>query len=159
MLHLTVNNHHTFDLDPTLLGTGVDVQRAPGGAFSVVRDGRSCTVQVERFDKAGKEIVLTIGVNRYTVKVEEPLDRLLQKMGLDVAATASVQPLRAPMPGLVLRVLVEPGAAVQKGDSLVVLEAMKMENVLKASAPGMVKAVAVQEKTAVEKGAVLVEWE
>ena len=64
--------------------------------------------------------------------------------------------MKAPMPGLVVRVLVEPGQVVTTGMGLVVLEAMKMENELKAAAAGVVEAVAVKPGQAVEKGQVLV---
>ena len=67
--------------------------------------------------------------------------------------------LRAPMPGLVVRILVEPGQAVARGGGLVVLEAMKMENELKAAADGTVKTVRVGTGEPVEKGQVLVEFE
>jgi biotin carboxyl carrier protein len=65
--------------------------------------------------------------------------------------------LKAPMPGLVVRVEVEPGQQVTAGAPLVVLEAMKMENQLAAPAAGTVTAVRVQPGVTVEKGAVLVE--
>lgn len=65
--------------------------------------------------------------------------------------------VKAPMPGLVVRVLVESGQAVRAGEGLVVLEAMKMENELKAPAEGVVTAVGAREGQAVDKGAVLVE--
>ena len=67
--------------------------------------------------------------------------------------------LRAPMPGLVVRVLVEPGQTVSRGGGVVVLEAMKMENELKAAADGTVKAVRIGTGEPVEKGQVLVEFE
>lgn len=67
--------------------------------------------------------------------------------------------LKAPMPGLVLRVQVAPGQAVAAGTGLVVLEAMKMENELKAPAPAVVRTVRVQPGEAVEKGQVLLEFE
>jgi biotin carboxyl carrier protein len=67
--------------------------------------------------------------------------------------------LRAPMPGLVVRVQVEPGQAVSPGAGMVVLEAMKMENELKAAGPGVVRSVLVGPGEAVEKGQVLVEFE
>jgi pyruvate carboxylase subunit B len=63
------------------------------------------------------------------------------------------------MPGLVTRVLVAAGDAVRAGDSIVVMEAMKMENELRAKSDGTVRAVAVTPGTAVEKGMVLVELE
>jgi pyruvate carboxylase subunit B len=64
--------------------------------------------------------------------------------------------VKAPMPGLVLRVLVEPGQRVEAGAGLAVLEAMKMENQIKAPVAGAVVAVRVSAGTAVEKGQVLV---
>jgi biotin carboxyl carrier protein len=67
--------------------------------------------------------------------------------------------LKAPMPGLVVRVQVQPGDRVAMGAGLVVLEAMKMENELKAQADGSVKTVRVAPGEAVEKGQVLVEFE
>ena len=63
------------------------------------------------------------------------------------------------MPGLIVRINVEPGMQVQPGQGLVVMEAMKMENELRASAAGVVKAVRVSPGTAVERGTVLVELE
>ncbi|MFN5942184.1 MAG: biotin/lipoyl-containing protein, partial [Bacteroidota bacterium] len=61
------------------------------------------------------------------------------------------------MPGMVLKILVEPGQQIEKGQGVLILEAMKMENVLKSSAAAMVKSIKVSEKSAVEKGAILVE--
>ena len=66
--------------------------------------------------------------------------------------------LKAPMPGLVVRVQVETGQSVGAGTGVVVLEAMKMENELRTSAPGVVAAVRVRAGEAVEKGQVLVEF-
>jgi biotin carboxyl carrier protein len=67
--------------------------------------------------------------------------------------------LRAPMPGMVVRIQVEPGQSVASGAGVVVLEAMKMENELKAAGPGVVRSVLVGPGEAVEKGQVLVEFE
>lgn len=74
------------------------------------------------------------------------------------AEHAGPQVLRAPMPGLVVRVLAQPGQEVGAGQGLVVLEAMKMENELKAAAAGTVDRVHVTPGQAVEKGAVLVSF-
>jgi pyruvate carboxylase subunit B len=63
------------------------------------------------------------------------------------------------MPGLIVRVLVQPGDVVQAGQGVIVIEAMKMENELRASSAGVVRAVSVAAGSAVEKGAVLVEFE
>src|SRR5690606_27401258 len=64
--------------------------------------------------------------------------------------------VKAPMPGLVVRVAVAVGDTVVAGQGLVVLEAMKMENERKAPAPGVIEALAAVPGSAVEKGTVLV---
>ncbi len=95
------------------------------------------------------------------VRVEtDALDERMRTIR-DLTAAATVSsgpaPLRAPMPGLVVRVQVAVGDAVTAGQGLVVVEAMKMENELRATANGIVVAVHATVGTAVEKGAMLVE--
>lgn len=95
------------------------------------------------------------------VRVEtDALDERMRTIR-DLTAAATVSsgpaPLRAPMPGLVVRVQVAVGDAVTAGQGLVVVEAMKMENELRATANGIVTAVHATVGTAVEKGAMLVE--
>jgi biotin carboxyl carrier protein len=80
-------------------------------------------------------------------------------MGLDMSAMQKAEPIKAPMPGMVLKVLVTVGQQINKGDGLIVLEAMKMENILKATATATVKSIKATERTAVEKGAILIELE
>ena len=102
---------------------------------------------------------LEIGGDRWEVEVVDERTRYIR--GLTAGAERRRGPviLRAPMPGLVLRVLVEPGQEVAAGAGLIVLEAMKMENELKAPAAGTVGAVRAQAGQAVEKGQVLVEFQ
>ncbi|MEI8280127.1 MAG: acetyl-CoA carboxylase biotin carboxyl carrier protein subunit, partial [Bacteroidota bacterium] len=77
----------------------------------------------------------------------------------DIKAAHKVESIKAPMPGMILKILVEAGQQINKGDGLIILEAMKMENILKAGSTATVKAIKVTERTAVEKGAVLIELE
>ena len=81
------------------------------------------------------------------------------RLGLSVGGVQQQNTVKAPMPGLVLQILVEPGQVVQKGDPLLLLEAMKMENVIKAAGHGQVKTVAVEKGAAVDKGQLLLEME
>ncbi|MBW8688395.1 biotin/lipoyl-containing protein [Chitinophaga rhizophila] len=128
----------------------------PGGSHSVILDGKSFVAQVTKIDRDTKTVTIVIDQQEYEVVVEEPIDQLLAEMGMKDALNRKVNDLKAPMPGLVLKVLVEPGQAIKKGDPVLILEAMKMENVFKAAADAVVKEVKVKEKTAVEKGEVLV---
>jgi biotin carboxyl carrier protein len=67
--------------------------------------------------------------------------------------------VKAPMPGLVVNILVEIGQEIKKGDSLVILEAMKMENVLKATGDAKVKSILISKGGAVTKGQIMIEFE
>lgn len=82
---------------------------------------------------------------------------LLEQFGAGEASRQDEREVRAPMPGLVVKVLVEPGEVVQKGQGLVILEAMKMENELRAPAAGTVHRVHIQSGQAVQKNQALIE--
>ena len=105
-------------------------------------------------DAEGNATVRINGV-RKDIRVMDERTQLLEKMGMSVAASAGSGDVHAPMPGKVLQVLVEPGHAWRRANLLLVLEAMKMENVIKATAAGTVSEVPVHEGDAVEKGACL----
>jgi biotin carboxyl carrier protein len=166
MIQIAVNGNETFDIDQQgnqlfLNGALSDssVVYQPNGLISILHRNKSYTALVEKVDIAAKELTLRIDGQRYVLQVKEDIDLLLSKMGMNMAASQKAAPVKAPMPGMVLKVLVEPGQQVNKGDGLLILEAMKMENVLKASASATVKSVKITERTAVEKGAVLIEME
>lgn len=72
------------------------------------------------------------------------------------APAVSGEPVKSPMPGTIINVLVKPGQAVKTGDVLVILEAMKMENEIKAAKDATVVSVAVNKGESVDTGAVLV---
>lgn len=136
-----------------------DIAWLPNGMISILYKGKSYTVIADKTDFVNKELVFRINGQTYTAVVKEPIDQLLSSMGMDLNAMQRAEPVKAPMPGMVLRILVTPGQQIRKGDGLLILEAMKMENVLKATADGIVKTIKAVEKTAVEKGATLIEME
>ena len=121
---------------------------------SVVVDGTPHTATVER---DGATTRVWVRGTPIEVEVRTEADLLLERFGLDAGDAAADREIKAPMPGLVLRVLVRPGDAVEAGQGVVVLEAMKMENELSAPASGTVAAVRVAAGDAVGKGDVLVE--
>ena len=83
-------------------------------------------------------------------------EMLMERMGIEEGADSASKDLRAPMPGKVLEVLVKEGQTVEEGEAMLVLEAMKMENVLRAGAAGVVSTIGVEAGHAVEKEAVLI---
>jgi biotin carboxyl carrier protein len=101
---------------------------------------------------------LGAGGDRWEVEVLNERTRYIRSLTTGAGRPRGPAILRAPMPGLVVRILVEAGQEIAAGVGLVVLEAMKMENELKATVAGTVGAVRAQPGDAVEKGQVLVEF-
>ena len=126
-------------------------------SYLLLLDGRSVPVVIE---PAGKgRVRVTLDGRTMEVQVKDERALLLERFGLDDATDSAAREIHAPMPGLVLSVLVEPGQEVAAGDGLVVLEAMKMENELRAASDGVVKTVHATPGEAVGKNALLVEFE
>ncbi len=101
---------------------------------------------------------LAVAGTTWVATVVDERTKHIRSLTGDAGKAAGPSNLRAPMPGLVVRVLVGEGESVQPGQGLVVLEAMKMENELRAAVPGVVGAVRVAPGQAVEKGQVLLEF-
>jgi biotin carboxyl carrier protein len=164
MNKIRINNHTELDVtaqDQQMVinekNIGWDMKELPNGTFHILADGKSYNAVIESVDRAAKQLALKINGNRYELTVKEPIDQLLQKMGLNMASAKKVEAIKAPMPGLVLKILVTEGQQIKKGDPVLILEAMKMENVFKAPADATVKAIKTTERKAVEKGEVLIE--
>ncbi len=135
----------------------IDLARAPDGSYSYLSPaGRSHRIEVGDIDLRARTMTLLVDGRRHRVALHNPLDQLIASLGMEAEPKPVLTEVRAPMPGLVLRVEVADGAEVEAGDTLLVLEAMKMENAIKAPAAGRVRSVAVAAGEAVEKGALLV---
>ncbi|AFM04401.1 acetyl/propionyl-CoA carboxylase, alpha subunit [Bernardetia litoralis DSM 6794] len=136
-----------------------DIQKFSEREFHVLRNNISYRVEVLKADYEAKEFEIRINGNIHKLTAKDRMDLLLESLGMENAASAKVSDLKAPMPGLVLDILIEEGATTEKGTPLMILEAMKMENVLKATGEGKIKSIAVKKGQNVEKGAVLIEFE
>jgi biotin carboxyl carrier protein len=125
-----------------------------GATFSLLVDGRSYDV-VADVDRE-KVFVQVLG-QRFVVGVEDERERAAHAVAGNKAG--GKQELRASMPGIVIDVKVAPGDEIEEGRTLVVLEAMKMQNPLAAEAKGKVVRVLCNKGEAVAAGALLVELE
>lgn len=147
------------DLEPD--GVRVDgalvpahLEPLPGTPLRQLRIGeRSLVFAVESGERGGW--ALSWRGERWDAAVVDERTRHIRSLTGEGRQRAGAGEVKAPMPGLVLRVHVAPGQRVAAGEGLVVLEAMKMENQIKAPAAGVVEAVRVGAGTAVEKGQVL----
>lgn len=142
----------------TPVGEGaVDLVRTGPSTFSLVRNGKSHRMLLLKEDKETGTVRLRIGAHTYTVHLQDDRTRLMHTLGLDKAAT-KVKEIKAPMPGMVLNIIVKPGDVVKKNDPILVLEAMKMENMIKAPGDATVSAIHAEKGKAVEKGQLLVSF-
>jgi acetyl/propionyl-CoA carboxylase alpha subunit len=114
-------------------------------------------VAARRGDARGRYALWMDGY-RYEVEALDERMRTIRDLTAASGLNAGPRPLVAPMPGLIVRVSVQPGDLVEAGQGIVAMEAMKMENELRASATATVKTVHVQPGLAVEKGALLVDF-
>jgi acetyl/propionyl-CoA carboxylase alpha subunit len=150
------------DLDPDGIrvdGVAVRAHLAdvPGTPVRLVTIGDEVHRVVARRGATRGRYTLRVDGYRFDVDALDERTRTIRDLTAASAASTGPAPLVAPMPGLVVRVNVQPGDAVVAGQALVVMEAMKMENELRAPSAGTVRTVLVQPGVAVEKGATLVE--
>jgi acetyl/propionyl-CoA carboxylase alpha subunit len=124
----------------------------------VITENKVYTLYCTYIDKENKTITFLKNGENIKIELREPLDEILKSMGLEDAMTPKVSDVKAPMPGLVLEVNVKSGDHVKKGDTIVVLEAMKMENSIKSPVEAIVQSVSVEKGQAVDKNAVLVNF-
>lgn len=112
---------------------------------------------IHSVDAHAKTVTLSINGKKTTVQMRSKVEQMLRAMGIESSAK-KLDALKAPMPGLIRGIAVKPGDSVKKGDPLLILEAMKMENVIKAAGDGTIDTILVSEGTAVEKGALLIKF-
>lgn len=128
------------------------------GSYHFLQNNKGYRVSIVNVNAEDKTVVVNVNGHDYELAIQDKLDLLLEGMGLDNLAAGKDTELKAPMPGLVLDILVTPGQEIKKGDALVILEAMKMENVLKASDDATIASIEVTKGIAVEKNQVLVQF-
>jgi acetyl/propionyl-CoA carboxylase alpha subunit len=133
-------------------------QLAPG-VFDVRMGNRN--VRIECMDGPDEKGNVTIRVNGVVqaLQVLGPQQLLLESMGMSANVETQEKHVESPMPGKILQVMVATGTEVDEGDPLLVLEAMKMENVIRAPRSGVIAVVQAQVGEAVEKAATLVTYE
>jgi len=135
-----------------------DVLTVADGYFHILYENKSYRAEVVKADTATKTYTLKINGRMYPVEVKDKFDLLLEKMGMLKTGAGKLNHVKAPMPGLIVDLRVQTGDTVKPGDPLLVLEAMKMENIIKSSGEGTVKKVKVKKGDSVDKGQVLIEF-
>ncbi|WP_437370162.1 biotin/lipoyl-containing protein [Maribacter litoralis] len=125
----------------------------------VLENNRAFEVEILHSDFLNKTISLSVNGNKYDVKLEDEYDQQVKKMGLLSVTTQKLNEVKAPMPGLIVEVMVNEGDEIVEGTPLLVLSAMKMENVIMAQGEGKIQSIEVKKDDAVEKGQLIIKME
>ena len=165
MLRVSLNDKHfqvEQDKDNLLINDKAfdwDMVEINEGRFHIIKDNQSFTAEVIKADYVEKSFQIKVGNKILDLVAKDRFDLLLEKLGMSGANDQKINDLKAPMPGLILDILVAVGDQVTKGDKLLILEAMKMENIIKAAGEGTIKQIKAEKGNNVEKNQVLIVFE
>ena len=166
MLKVTINQNKTIEViqeKDQLLVDGAafewDIRPAGENKFSILHQNKSYNAEVVERNMADKTFKIKLNQQIFTVSAQDRLDLLLKQMGIADATATKINTIKAPMPGLIFELKIQPGDTVAKGDALLILVAMKMENVIKSPGDGKVKTIKVNLNDSVEKNQILIEFE
>lgn len=145
-------SHYTFTVDGT--SYDLDIVMVEDGAYSIIYDGQSFNVETIHGENPKNYVINTIYTS-YDVEIVDAATKYLRsRLGDETGAGDSK--IVVPMPGKIVTVMAIPGQAVVKGETLVIVSAMKMESEYKAGKDGIVQEVLVKEGDTVDSGQIMV---
>ena len=151
-------NESEFEVDIDAL-QALDIQKQQGTGYHVLKDHTTYEVQLLQTDFESRTLKLSVNGNSYTVAIMDSYDQLVKKMGLLSNTSQKAKNILAPMPGLIMDVMVEAGQEILEGTPLLVLSAMKMENQILSQGAGKIKSVEIKTGDTVDKGQLIIEME
>jgi biotin carboxyl carrier protein len=155
---VTINGEKELMVAPSAV-TDLDILHDVDQLYHVLEQQKAYKAEIVDTNFADKTFVIKVNGNPYSVKIADKYDRLIKEIGLTIGQGAKANHIKSPMPGLVLSINVAVGDTLKKGETVLILEAMKMENLIKAPADVVVKSIKINQGQAVEKGQLLVEFE
>jgi biotin carboxyl carrier protein len=154
-------DENSFDIDWRQIATlamGTQIQSNIGGRYSLLIAGKSYEILAHRVIKpevTGYRYEILVAGQRFEITVEDEREKVLAG-SIHGAHESGEAMVRAPMPGLVIGLPLNPGSNVERGQTVVILEAMKMENDLASPISGKVKEIRVSKGQTVNQSDVLV---
>ena len=136
--HAIVNESHQFEISDEQTNK-LDFVKIDEHNFHILHENKAYKAELVVADFRKKRFEVKINGNFHSIAISDEFDLLVDKLGLSIVGSTKIKDVKAPMPGLVLDVSVATGQEVIKGDKLMILEAMKMENVIKSEGEGVVR--------------------
>ena len=155
-MKVKVNDSHEFEFKSSDVEK-LDLLKRSASKFHVISKNKSFDIKLEKADFNIREYVISVNTNNYTIKISNEIDQLIKEMGFTIGASVKANNIKAPMPGIILSGNVEENQEVKEGETLLILEAMKMDNAIRATKSGFIKSIYAKSGETVEKGALLIE--
>ena len=147
-----------IDIDERTIDSLDVVSNADQQLYHVLFNGKSHRIHVLKIDVPQKTLCIEWNGLKWEIRLRDEIDLLAEKLSRSRHTMQSIAEVKAPMPGVILNCAVTPGDGVRKGDTLFVIEAMKMENIIRAPIDAVVDEVCVQAGDKVDKDAVLLRF-
>ncbi|WP_025664170.1 acetyl-CoA carboxylase biotin carboxyl carrier protein subunit [Aquimarina megaterium] len=136
----------------------IDMVSNSKSTHHILQNNKSFHTEIVQSDFDTKKYTVKVNNNSYQVDITNELDTRIAAMGFSIGSSKQVNAIKAPMPGLLLDVQVEIGQEVKEDDPLLILEAMKMENIILSPRDGVIKSISATTGDAVDKGQLLIEF-
>lgn len=137
----------------------LDLFKQQGNIFHLIHENNSHQADLVDSDFLNRAYSIRVNSNIYNVKIQRPIDEVVHKMGYALRSAKTVDSIKAPMPGIIIDLKVEKGQKVKKGDTLLILEAMKMENAIVSPKDTTIKDVYTIVGETVDKNKLLIDFE
>lgn len=136
-----------------------DMHQIAAKDFHVLENNQSFKVKLIAENMLKKTLTISVNGNKYDIKIDDACDTMVAKMGLWENNVTKINTIKAPMPGLIIEVMVKAGDTIEEGTPLIVLSAMKMENIILSEGEGIIKSIEVKKDDAVDKGQLIIKME
>lgn len=153
-----VNKLQEFSFSQNILDQ-TDVHEIEENKFHMIHENKSYQAKLIAADFLDRTYCLQINATIYNIKIQRPIDALIHEMGYSDGSSKIINSIQAPMPGIIIDLKVHVGQSVKEGDTLLILEAMKMENAILSPKEGIIKEIHTTVGDTVEKNKLLIDFE
>ena len=158
LFKIKVNTDFEFDILENDISK-LDIMEIGASNYHVLQKSKPFNAAVLVSNFREKTYKVKVNDNVYDVSISNELDTFINDMGFLVSSSRKINFINAPMPGLILDIIVEIGQAVKQDEPLLILEAMKMESTINSPSEGVIKSISIKKGDAVDKGDLLIEFE